>query len=96
MREAYSFLGDSCVTAMRPQAVREIHAVKALRTGEWSPRPGAMQPQVGRIRRDVDEMLRRGWKCPPEAYMGYKEQLWKQNREMLRKVLAEFEADMRR
>src|ERR1700730_15712509 len=84
-REAYSFL-DDCVTVTRPQAVREMFAVKALRTGHWSPRPGpSTEFQLKEVKADMDRMIARGWRCSDEWYAKYKRGIWAQNAEVLKR-----------
>jgi hypothetical protein len=59
MQESYSFLDDDQVTVTRPQALREIFAVKALRTGQWSPQP-ALNHISKEVTIDVNKMIKKG------------------------------------
>lgn len=85
MREAYSFLDDR-VTVTRPHAVREIFAVKALRTGKWSPRPD-VKNQVEEVKMDVDKMIKKGWTRSADEFAEFREGVWAQNTEVVRRIL---------
>ena len=80
------------MTVTRPQAVREIFAVKALRTGHWSPRPGpATEFQLRQVRTDMENMIAKGWACSEERYAEYKQRIWAHNGDVMRRILIDFE-----
>jgi hypothetical protein len=85
IREAYAFLDDD-VTVTRPHAVREIFAVKALRTGQWSPRPGITN-QVADVKTAVDEMIKKGWIRSAEQFARFKNGSWAKNTNVVRRIL---------
>ena len=85
IREAYAFLDDD-VTVTRPHAVREIFAVKALRTGQWSPRPGITN-QVADVKTAVDEMIKKGWMRSAEQFSRFKNGSWAKNTNVVRRIL---------
>jgi hypothetical protein len=86
MREAYSFLDDDRVTVTRPQAVREIFAVKALRTGQWSPRT-AVKHRENEIMMDVDKMIEKGWIRSADQFATVKDRIWVLNTDVVRRIL---------
>ena len=77
---------DDRVTITRPQAVREVFAVKALRTGKWSPRP-AIGYQVKEVARDVKNMIEKGWVRSADQFATFKEERWAQNRDAVQRIL---------
>jgi len=87
MRESYSFLDDRIIIT-RPHALREIFAVKALRTGQWSP-PPSMQNQmnVKKVKMGVDKMIEEGWIRTPELFAEFKDGVWEDNRDVVRRIL---------
>jgi hypothetical protein len=85
MREAYAFLDDDVIVT-RPQALREIFAVKALRTGQWLPRPG-IKNQVTEAKTAVDKMIKKGWMRSEEQFTRFKDGSWANNTEVVRRIL---------
>ena len=83
MRQTYTFLDDDRVVVTRPQAAREISAVKALRTGHWS--PGAnfeyYVPEV------MEKMIKTGWIRSEARFSTFKREVWEDNRDAVRRIL---------
>jgi hypothetical protein len=89
MRESYSYLADDRVTITRPQAVREIFAVKAFRTGQWSPQP-ALNPYIEElVRMDVNKMIKMGWIRSVEQFAAYKGDIRARNTRLMRRILTD-------
>jgi len=86
----YSFLDDR-VTVTRPQAVREIFAVKALRTGQWSPRPAVNHRRVKEVAMDVNKMVENGWVRSADQFTIFKDGIWARNTEVVRRILNDVE-----
>jgi hypothetical protein len=82
MRQSYSFLDDR-VTVTRPQIMREISAVKALRTSRWTPPLAAKQQEVA----DVNKMIAMGWARPTDQFDAFKAGIWAHNEEVMRRIL---------
>lgn len=86
MRKAYKYIDDDRVVVTRPSTMREVQALKALRTGEagWfldeDPNgDGIRLSSVNRLVNDVHEMLSRGWTRVRAEVRQFKEALWKEN-----------------
>lgn len=80
------YADDDRIVVTRPAAMREVAALKALRTGDASSFLGANMPHTRHtigsnllIRKAVDEMLSRGWTRSLEEMEMYKRDLWKRN-----------------
>jgi hypothetical protein len=86
MRQTYTFLDDDRVIVTRPQALREIFAVKALRTGQWSPRPN-VQEHLKDVTMHAERMIEKGWIRSAEQFAEFKEGIWEQNAEVMRRIL---------
>ncbi|KIM89558.1 hypothetical protein PILCRDRAFT_190842 [Piloderma croceum F 1598] len=87
MRQTYSFIDDR-VTVTRPQAVREIFAVKALRTGQWSPQL-VVDNQVKNVMMAMDKMIERGWIRSADQFTIFKDEIWARNAEVVRRILSD-------
>jgi hypothetical protein len=83
--ESYSFLDERVVVA-RPHALREIFAVKALRTGQWSPPPAAKN-QVKEVKVAVEKMIKNGWKRSADQFAEFKNDIWANNTDVVRRIL---------
>jgi hypothetical protein len=86
MRESYSFLDDERVVVTRPQALREIFAVKALRTGQWSPQP-ALSHISKEVTIDVNKMIEKGWMRSEAQFTSFKNNIWANNSQVMRQIL---------
>jgi hypothetical protein len=86
MRESYSFLDDDRVTVTRPQALREIFAVKALRTAQWAHQP-ALDHLAKEVTVDVRKMIEKGWIRSEAQFTSFKNEIWANNSEVMRRIL---------
>jgi hypothetical protein len=86
MRQTYTFLDDDRVIVTRPQALREIFAIKALRTGQWFPRPN-VQEHLKEVAVHAERMIEKGWIRSAEQFAEFKEGIWKQNAHAVRRIL---------
>ncbi|KAG8886900.1 hypothetical protein FRB98_000816 [Tulasnella sp. 332] len=84
-RQAYTYLDDS-VTIVRPQAISEVLAIKALRTD--------VMPELERayahnpiLENDVKRMLAEGWRRPTSSFEAFKQRIWTKNDELVTRVL---------
>jgi hypothetical protein len=86
MREAYSYIDDDRVVITRPAAIREMDAIKALRTGNASAFLASDPAQTGRtigshprIHQAVEKMVQEGWIRPKKGFDAVKKRIWSQN-----------------
>lgn len=95
LREAYRYADDDRVLVTRPTAMSEIEAIRSLRLGDAGhfyrglttlDHSGALGLSK-ELKRDVDEMLRRGWIRTREEFEAFKRQLWKENERVSQKLL---------
>jgi hypothetical protein len=82
MRQSYSYLDDR-VTVTRPHALREILAVKALRTGRW---PLPHPPNLD-VMKDVEKMIEGGWKRSEKQFQSFKDDIRIRNEATVRRIL---------
>ncbi|KAG8908193.1 hypothetical protein FRB99_008736 [Tulasnella sp. 403] len=82
LREAYKFLDDAA-TIVRPQAISEIQALKALRTGI----PPQLATNNPMFVADVERMMAQGWRRPREGFEKLKERLWTANEQVIDRIL---------
>jgi hypothetical protein len=73
------------VTVTRPQAVREIEALKALRTGLWANKLNTTADTVS----DMNRMLTEGWKILPQNFSKLKKIIWGRNKGVIQRILVE-------
>jgi hypothetical protein len=79
-KAAYQYAADDRLLITRPQGLREIHALKALRTGRWdSPRATEMNRSARRLQKEVKDMLEGGWRRSNAGFNDVKERIWKEN-----------------
>lgn len=78
----YRYL-DETVTIVRPQAISDIQALRALRTGE---RP-KMATTNSELVKDMDRMLGAGWRRSTAAFDAFKQQLWDKNEQLFLSLL---------
>lgn len=86
MREAYGYINDNRVVITRPQALREIAAIGAFRDART---PELEQSSVftGRFAEDVTLMLKEGWQKSQRSFRDFKEELWKENQNSIKRAL---------
>ncbi|KAL7415150.1 hypothetical protein BDY24DRAFT_383883 [Mrakia frigida] len=98
---AYSYLTPE-TTILRPQTISEITAIKTLRTSRYDPPPrrydrtlegiaseGDASVDHPSIRRDAEEMIRKGWVTKEEDWRRFKRGIVEANKEVVRKVILE-------
>jgi hypothetical protein len=73
------------VTITRPQFMREMEAIKALRTGQYE----GMSNVTREERVHVERFLAGGWKRNEEDFEDVKERIWRRNEEVVRSVLSD-------
>jgi hypothetical protein len=90
MRTTYNHIDDDRVVVVRPAAMSEIEAVRALRTGDSSDffrtiggEISSLQP----LRAGVDDMMRKGWRRTNEGFRIVKESLWAENDRFVERLL---------
>jgi hypothetical protein len=86
MRDTYTFLDNPRISITRPSALREIHALHALRTRDVSRLLASDPAHSGialgahpRIRRGIEEMMRHGWVRPKAGFDAAKHRVWREN-----------------
>jgi hypothetical protein len=93
IRHAYGYIDDDRVTITRPQALREMEAIYALRKQsfhftEFASRHNITHgAEVPELKAAVDAMLTQGWRRTPEGWDAFKKELWRRNREAARRVI---------
>ncbi|KAL7414541.1 hypothetical protein BDY24DRAFT_385586 [Mrakia frigida] len=94
IRKVYTYTSSPSITLLRPSYLREIAALKVLRSGVWSP-PSLPSSEDGRIASvppgvegEIEEMIRLGWKRTEESWRVYQKGLSERNREVGRRLLA--------
>lgn len=94
IRQAYEYIDDDRVVVTRPSAMREIEAIKALRTGDastfLSSDPARIGKPIGshpRIKAAVEKMVREGWIRPREGFEEVKRELWRKNDVLMERLL---------
>lgn len=86
MRKAYGYIDEDRVTITRPQALREIPAIGALR-GVYPPSLDLTSWGSEKLSYDVDAMISAGWQRPEEGFKQFKKELWEQNRLAVTRIL---------
>lgn len=94
MRKAYKYIDDDRVVVTRPSAMREVQALKALRTGNASwfldrepTGDGIPLSAVGGLVAGIREMLNQGWTRRSQDVREYKGELWKANKVVVERLL---------
>lgn len=93
MRKAYQYIDDDRVVVTRPSAMREVQALKALRTGSASfffendDSTGGSVAQLKGLVDGVHEMLRMGWVRDRASVREYKEGVWRHNEGVVKRLL---------
>ncbi len=82
MRASYTYADDDRVVVTRPAAMREIAAIKTLRT-----RHAVDEPANFQTKRAIQEMMDRGWTRSKREMQLFKEEIWMQNEEVVQKIL---------
>ena len=94
MRRAYGYIDDDRVVVTRPAAMREVHALRALRTGnaasflESDPTgTGHKMAEIRGLETAVQELLSKGWIREKTATRQFKQELWDKNERVIGKLL---------
>lgn len=96
MRRSYAYVDDDRAVVTRPAAMREVAALKALRTGDPSPFLETSMPnmQVDKklgsntvIRDGVRDMISRGWARKGNDMENFKSDLWERNDILAQRIL---------
>lgn len=95
-RKSYSYADDDATVITRPASMREVHALKALRTGDAtsflrSDPAGQGQPigDIKAVREAVEHMLQGGFTRRKEDVRACKESVWKKNLEVAGRLLTD-------
>lgn len=98
MRNSYGYIDDDRVTIVRPQALREIHAIGALRDAARSRSSTGIKAmnayELGQYKSDVQEMLQGGWHRSARGFTQFKKELWAKNRAAVSRVLADLPGEI--
>lgn len=94
MRKAYGYIDDDRVVVTRPAAMHEIHALKALRTGDASffldsdsATPGRKMRDIRGMEKTVRRMLQTGWARSKEKVAQFKQELWQRNEAVVERLI---------
>jgi len=87
IRAAYKYVSDDRITVTRPQAIREIHAIKMLRAGVLSPSPDLSGNAVFQFEQEGQRMLEQGWHRTNRGFTAVKQRIWLANEDVVRKIL---------
>ncbi|KAF4571606.1 hypothetical protein EYR36_008948 [Pleurotus pulmonarius] len=82
MRASYTYADDDRVVVTRPAAMREIAAIKALRT-----RHAVDEPANFQTKHAIQEMMDGGWTRSKREMQLFKEEIWMQNEKVVQKIL---------
>lgn len=94
LRESYPDIADDRVMIMRPAAMSEIQAIRALRSGDASTflasDPANSGIRLGDhrgIRAAVEEMMTKGWIRTKEGFEYCKRKTWERNEIVMMRIL---------
>ncbi|KAJ7247133.1 hypothetical protein B0H12DRAFT_1020834 [Mycena haematopus] len=90
IRMSYKHVDDDRVVVTRPAAMREVDALRALRTEGQS----HFLRKTGTLRDSptaqvVETMMRRGWKRSTEDFHGVKDDIWRANDRVVERLLGD-------
>ena len=93
-RHTYGFIDDDRVVVTRPALMSEVHALRALRTGDATPFLSAPVADTGMragdmpaVRAGVERMMKEGWAKPAGGFVEWREAMWARNRDVAEKML---------
>ncbi len=94
MRQAYGYIDDDRVVVTRPAAMREVQALKALRTRNSThflasdpAGDGRKMADIPGLETAVQKMITQGWARQKEAVTQYKKELWENNGKVVERLL---------
>jgi hypothetical protein len=85
---AYTYANDDRAVVTRPAAMREVEALRALRTGDAShfyDRYKILPDSP--VRQSAEEMMHRGWTRSKDDSQSFKEGIWKANDQVVERLL---------
>lgn len=82
MRATYRYASDDRVVITRPQHLREMDAIRALRVADGLERDLASISDL-----DVRRMVEGGWRRSNEQFRAYKKEVWRRNEDTARRIL---------
>ncbi|KAJ7678981.1 hypothetical protein DFH06DRAFT_975171 [Mycena polygramma] len=88
MKKSYTYVNDDRAVVTRPSAMREVEALRALRSGDASyflNRTGI--PTDSRTARAAEAMLRLGWVRSQDESRAFKEGIWRANDRVVERLL---------
>ncbi|KAG8964016.1 hypothetical protein FRC03_002300 [Tulasnella sp. 419] len=83
---SYPFIDDERAVVIRPQGVREVAALKALRTGSTEHLKKVMQASP-EMAWDIEQMMKRGWKRTNEEFSAVKRKAYENNERVVARIL---------
>ncbi|OBZ71969.1 hypothetical protein A0H81_08138 [Grifola frondosa] len=93
-REAYGYIDDDRAVITRPAAMHEVHALRALRTGNASAflnsdptgtgHPMSTSPLLAEA---VRSMIEEGWYATKKSFYAFKKDVWQSNRDVVERLL---------
>ena len=93
-RRTYGFIDDDRIVVTRPQAMSEVQALRALRTGDASAflasdpaTSGVTMGDMPAVRAAVERMLHLGWTRTRDEWEGWRAGLWKSNTHVADRIL---------
>jgi hypothetical protein len=94
MRDAYTYIDDEGVVITRPAVMREVHAIRALRTGTYADflasDPSGTGITMGAhpgVEAAVTEMMRAGWVRSKQQFDEFKRGVWGRNDVVVMRML---------
>ena len=94
MRKAYGYIDNDRAVVTRPAAMREVYALRALRTGDASSfldsdptGSGLKMRNIRGLEDAVHDMLAKGWTRDGSAVRQYKNELWDRNEVAIQRLL---------
>ena len=94
MRKAYGYIDDDRAVVTRPAALREVEALKVLRTGNATSFLDSVSASTGRQMRDIrgldkaiQRMLDVSWIRTHEELVQYKREIWHRNENLIERLI---------
>jgi hypothetical protein len=88
IKAAYTYVNDDRAVVTRPAAMREVEALRALRSGDASfflHRTGI--PLDSPTAQAAEGMMRLGWVRSDEEFQSFKQDIWKANERVVERIL---------
>ncbi|KAI0750673.1 hypothetical protein C8Q80DRAFT_1153320 [Daedaleopsis nitida] len=93
-RRTYGFIDDDRIVVTRPQAMSEVQALRALRTGDASAffasdpaGTGVTMGDIPAVREAVERMMHAGWEKSRSGWEAWRAELWKANADVAERIL---------